>query len=70
MPKGIIAQADDWIHLLTPHEGVDAPEIIEWLNTDFGQDSLRRIAKGVGTLSLSKSSLAQLVLPGSLNQIA
>jgi type I restriction enzyme M protein len=57
------AQADDWIHVLTPIVSVNSKGLFEWFNSDQGQAAIRRIAKGVGTMSVSKSSLAELRVP-------
>jgi type I restriction enzyme M protein len=61
--EGIEAQADDWIHVLTPIVKVDSEGIFDWFNSDSGRAAVRRLAKGVGTLSVSKASLAELRLP-------
>ena len=66
MPLGLEAQADDWIHVLTPLAEVDGLGLVEWFNSDEGRTEVRRLAKGVGTLSVSKSSLAELRIPSSL----
>jgi len=66
MPLGLAAQADDWIHVLTPLAKVDNPSLIEWFNSEAGRSEIRRLAKGVGTLSVSKSSLAELRIPTGL----
>jgi type I restriction enzyme M protein len=63
MPQGLIAQADDWIHILTPKAGVDAQAVADWLNAAAGRVAVQHLAKGVGTLSVSKSSLANLRVP-------
>jgi hypothetical protein len=61
------AQADDWIHILTPVVKVDAKGIIEWFNSESGRAAVRKLAKGVGTLSVSKKSLAELRVPADLH---
>ncbi len=61
---GVVAQADDWIHVLTPITGVNAAAVVDWLNSDGGRREVTALAKGVGTLSVSKSSLAGLAIPG------
>ena len=61
--EGIEAQADDWIHILSPMVKVDASGIFNWFNSEVGRSAVRRIAKGVGTMSVSKASLAELRLP-------
>jgi type I restriction enzyme M protein len=66
MPPGLEAQADDWIHVLTPLADVDANGLVEWFNSETGRTEVRRLAKGVGTLSVSKSSLAELKIPAKL----
>lgn len=63
MPPGLKAQADDWIHILTPITDMDCTGLVEWFNSDDGREQLRRLAKGVGTLSISKASLAELRIP-------
>ncbi len=68
VPAGTVAQADDWIHVLTPHAGVDAHGIVDWLNSDHGRTAVKALAKGVGTLSISKSSLAELQVPAGLGR--
>ena len=66
MPSGLAAQADDWIHVLTPLAAVDKIGLVEWFNSEAGRSEVRRLAKGVGTLSVSKSSLAELRIPSKL----
>jgi type I restriction enzyme M protein len=63
VPAGLTAQADDWIQILTPQRPVDAPGLVSWLNGDEGRAAVRRLSKGVGTLSVSKGSLAELRIP-------
>lgn len=63
MPPGLDAQADDWIHVLTPLVEVDGEGIVAWFNSDEGRAAVRRLAKGVGTVSISRSSLVELRLP-------
>lgn len=63
VPEGVEAQADDWIHVLTPIVHVDSQGVFEWFNSDVGRAAVRRLAKGVGTMSVSKTSLAELRLP-------
>jgi hypothetical protein len=63
MPHGLEAQADDWIHVLTPTDNVDCEGLIEWFNSEEGRGQIRRLAKGVGTLSISKASLAEMRIP-------
>lgn len=60
MPDGLEAQADDWIHVLTPTDNVDCEGLVEWFNSEEGRSQIRRLAKGVGTLSISKASLAEM----------
>jgi type I restriction enzyme M protein len=69
VPLGLEAQADDWIHVLTPLVEVDLAGAVEWLNGEEGRTTVRRLAKGVGTLSVSKSSLAELRIPARLQKI-
>lgn len=59
----INAQADDWIHILTPQEGVNPWYITSWMASSYGQRLIRLISHGVGTVSISKSSLGQLLIP-------
>lgn len=66
VPSGLKAQADDWIHVLTPLGVVDNVGLVEWFNSEAGRSEVRRLAKGVGTLSVSKSSLAELRIPSKL----
>ena len=66
VPRGLEAQADDWIHVLTPLRDVDGPGVVAWFNSEAGRSAVRRLAKGVGTLSISKTSLAELRLPKAL----
>jgi type I restriction enzyme M protein len=66
MPKGLAAQADDWIHVLTPLAELNSARLVEWFNSEPGRTEVRRLAKGVGTLSVSKSSLTELRIPTSL----
>jgi len=66
VPPGLTAQADDWIHVLTPLAKIDNPGLVEWFNSEAGRSAVRRLAKGVGALSVSKSSLAELRIPSSL----
>jgi len=63
MPHGLEAQADDWIHVLTPTDNVDCEGLVEWFNSEEGRSQIRRLAKGVGTLSISKASLAEMQIP-------
>lgn len=63
MPHGLEAQADDWIHVLTPAADVDCEGLVEWFNSEEGWSQIRRLAKGVGTLSISKASLAEMRIP-------
>ena len=66
VPVGLEAQADDWIHVLTPLVAIDGEGVVDWFNSEAGRAAIRRLAKGVGTLSVSKSSLAELKLPACL----
>ena len=66
VPENLVAQADDWIHVLSPLVRVDGAGVVEWFNSEAGRAEVRRLAKGVGTLSVSKSSLAELRIPAHL----
>jgi type I restriction enzyme M protein len=66
MPPGLAAQADDWIHVLTPLAKINCAGLVKWFNSETGRSEVRRLAKGVGTLSVSKSSLTELRIPSSL----
>ena len=66
VPPGLTAQADDWIHVLTPFAPVNHAGLVEWFNSEAGRSEVKRLAKGVGTLSVSKSSLADLRIPSKL----
>ncbi len=66
VPKGLVAQADDWIHVLTPRLKVNGWGVVDWFNSETGRAAVRTLAKGVGTLSVSKSSLAELRIPARL----
>ncbi len=66
MPPGLTAQADDWFHLLTPLTDLDAPGVVAWMHSDEGRRELLKMAKGVGTLSISQKSLSDLLLPAHL----
>lgn len=66
VPPGLTAQADDWIHVLTPLAAVNNAGLVEWFNSEAGRSEVKRLAKGVGTLSVSKSSLAELRIPSKL----
>jgi len=63
VPPGLVAQADDWIHILAPKAMMNAAALVTWFHSRAGEAALRRLAKGVGTLSISKSSLADLRIP-------
>jgi len=63
MPEGLDAQADDWIHVLTPIADIDCAGLVEWFNNEEGRKQIQRLAKGVGTLSISKTSLAEMRIP-------
>lgn len=69
VPSGLKAQADDWIHVLTRLVEVDLAATVAWFNSEEGRKSVRRLAKGVGTVSVSKSSLAELRIPARLQKI-
>lgn len=66
MPPDLVAQADDWFHLLTPLTDLDAPGVVAWMHSDEGRRELLKLAKGVGTLSISQKSLSDLLLPAQL----
>lgn len=63
VPEGLDAQADDWIHVLTPTADMDCVGLVEWFNSEEGREQIQRLAKGVGTLSISKASLAEMRIP-------
>jgi hypothetical protein len=63
VPTGLDAQADDWIHVLTPMPELDAQRLVDWMNAPAGRQKILRLAKGVGTVSISKSALASLAIP-------
>jgi type I restriction enzyme M protein len=63
MPAGLEGQADDWIHVLTPTADVNCEGLVRWFNGEDGRKQIRRLAKGVGTLSISKTSLAEMRIP-------
>ena len=65
VPADLVAQADDWIHVLTPIAGasVNVRGVVRWMQSPAGRAELLKLAKGVGTLSISKSSLKNLLLP-------
>jgi type I restriction enzyme M protein len=66
MPTGLEGQADDWLHVLTPKREVDGEAIVAWFNQEEGRVAVRRLAKGVGTVSISKTSLAELKIPADV----
>lgn len=66
IPTHLQAQADDWLHVLTPHPDVNRSGLVDWLNGAQGRIAIRQIAKGVGALSVSKSSLAELRIPSTV----
>ncbi len=66
MSSDLVAQADDWFHLLTPLTALDAPGVVAWMHSDEGRRELLKMAKGVGTLSISQKSLSDLRLPTHL----
>jgi type I restriction enzyme M protein len=66
MPAGLEGQADDWIHVLTPKREVDAEAVVAWFNREEGRAAVRRLAKGVGALSVSKTALAELKIPADV----
>lgn len=59
----INAQADDWIHILTPKEKINSWYIAAWIASSFGQRLLKLMSYGVGTVSISKTTLGQLLVP-------
>jgi len=63
VPVNSRMQADDWLHVLTPVMEVDVQGVAAWLNGPEGRQHTSRLAKGVGTLSISKSSLAEMRIP-------
>jgi hypothetical protein len=66
VPPGLAAQADDWIHVLSPLVEVDSVGVVEWFHSEAGRAAVRQLAKGVGTVSISKASLAELRIPSRL----
>lgn len=70
VPRGLVAQADDWIHVLTPTTTLDAPALVAWFHAPEGRSAVRCLAKGVGAPSVSKASLAALRIPASRAPIA
>ena len=63
VPDGLRAQADDWLHVLTPIVEIDAAALVAWMNGPEGRRQIKLLAKGVGTVSISKSALAELEIP-------
>lgn len=59
----INAQADDWIHIMTPHNNVDPWYLASWLASSYGQWLIKQMSHGVGTVSISKSRLSNLRVP-------
>ncbi|HEY0946982.1 MAG TPA: N-6 DNA methylase [Opitutaceae bacterium] len=75
VPPGFRAQADDWFIVFTPLMQLDVPAFVGWMNGLEARAELRRLAKGVGTLSISRPSLAEMKIParfvsGDLNREA
>lgn len=69
VPRGIVAQADDWIHVLTPKAGVSTRAAAGWLDSAEGCADVRRLAKGASTTSVSKTALAVLRIPARLSMM-
>jgi type I restriction enzyme M protein len=61
--NGRPAQADDWLHVLTPRPGVNPWYLAAWLASTPGRNQIKNLAHGVGTMSISKASLRQLGVP-------
>jgi len=61
--SGVKAQADDWIHILTPREGINPWYVAAWIASSFGQRLLKLMSYGVGTVSISKTTLGHLLIP-------
>ena len=66
VPPDLVAQADDWIHMLTPNTGFDTARVADWFISEAGRAAVGGLAKGVGTVSISKSALANLMVPAEL----
>lgn len=59
----INAQADDWIHIMTPRDGINPWYLASWIASSYGQWLIKQMAHGVGTVSVSKSKLSSLRVP-------
>ncbi|MEW6009642.1 MAG: N-6 DNA methylase [Candidatus Omnitrophota bacterium] len=59
----INAQADDWIHIMTPYNDVNPWYLASWIASSYGQWLVKQMAHGVGTISISKSKLLSLRVP-------
>lgn len=66
VPPDLVAQADDWIHILTPVAGFETARVADWFISEAGRTAVGSLAKGVGTVSISKSALANLMVPAEL----
>lgn len=66
VPPDLVAQADDWIHILTPMSAFNSSRVAHWFNSESGRTAVGGLAKGVGTVSISKSALANLMVPAEL----
>jgi type I restriction enzyme M protein len=56
-------QADDWIHIVRLHPGVDPHYVGAWLLSEPGSKIVRAMRHGVGTVSISRSALSGLPVP-------
>ena len=72
VPDGLEAQADDWMHILTPLNPMttNGAGIVSWLNSREGVSAVQKLATGVGTISISQASLAALRIPAAIVKIA
>ncbi|GER94058.1 hypothetical protein A45J_1816 [hot springs metagenome] len=59
----INAQADDWIHIMTPQNGVNPYYVASWIASSYGQWLIKQMSHGVGTISISKSKLSNMRVP-------
>jgi len=66
VPAGLEAHADDCLFVLRPVKDIDCEGLVRWMNRTEGRSEVRRLAKGVGALSVSASSLAELRVPSHL----
>ncbi len=63
VPAGLEAQADDWLTILTPIASINGAAVVGWLNSPEGRSTVERLAKGIGSVSVSQASLAGLRIP-------